>query len=295
MGRKKESYTIADVLIITFLGVAAVICIFPFYQTLLISLSSLSDISTQRVYLYPSSIDFSAYKYLAAEGKVSQGILVTLAVTVLGTALNMFVTTSGAYALSKKSLPGRNFIFNAIIFTMFFSGGLIPYFLTVQGLGLQNSILVMIVPVAVNTFNVILMKNFFNTISPSLEESAKIDGANDITILFHIVLPVSKPILAAITLFYAVDRWNEWWMGMMFINDTTLYPLQLVLREAIINISALMRDTSAGAELASRAKSVYPESIKSAIIIVSAVPILLVYPFLQKYFSAGIMIGAIKG
>lgn len=291
----EKKFSLPNIIITVILGIMALISIFPFYQTLLVSLSSNGDLSTQKVFLYPVSIDFSAYKYLIAEGKAMHGLFITLIVTIGGTLVNMLVTTAGAYALSKKQLPGRNFIFNCIIFTMFFSGGLVPYFLTVQKLGMQNNILVMIIPVAVNTFNLILMKNFFNTIPASLEESAKIDGANDISILFNIVLPVSLPILAAITLFYAVDRWNEWWMAMIFINNTKLYPLQLVLREAITNITGLMSDTSAGADLASRSKTVYAESIKSAIIIISAVPIILVYPYLQKYFSSGIMIGSIKG
>lgn len=291
----KKKIDLPNLFISILMGFMAVVCIFPFYQTLLVSLSSASDMSTRRVFLYPVSIDFSSYEYLISEGKALKGILVTTVVTVFGTLFSMLVTVSGAYALSKKSLPGRNFIFNCIIFTMFFSGGLVPYFLTIQKLHLQNNILVMIVPVAVNTFSLILMKNFFNTVSPSLEESAKIDGANDITVLFRIILPVSLPMIAAITLFYAVDRWNEWWMAMMFINDTNKYPLQLVLREAIINITSILSDTSAGAAFASQKKAVYADSVKSAIIIVSAVPILTVYPFLQKYFSAGIMVGSIKG
>jgi putative aldouronate transport system permease protein len=291
----KRKIDLPNLLISTVLGIIAVICVFPFYQTLLVSLSSAGDINTQKVFLYPISIDFSSYLYLISEGKAVKGILVTMIVTVFGTLFSMLVTVCGAYALSKKALPGRNLIFNGIIFTMFFSGGLVPYFLTIQKLHLQNSLLVMILPVAVNTFNLILMKNYFNTVSPSLEESAKMDGANDITILFNIILPVSLPMIAAITLFYAVDRWNEWWMAMMFINDTKKYPLQLVLREAITNITQILSDTSAGAQLASQKKNVYRDSIRAAIIVVSAVPILMVYPFLQKYFSAGIMVGSIKG
>ena len=291
MKRKNHA---ADIIIITFLGILAVISLFPFYQTLILSFSKLSDIGTQRIFLYPVSIDFSSYQYLFMEGKVIRGLLVTLFVTVFGTSLNMLVTTSGAYALSKKILPGRDFILNAIIFTMFFSGGLIPFFLTVQSIGLQNNLFVMIFPTVVNTFYLILLKNFFRSITPSLEESAKIDGANDIVILLNIVLPVSKPIIAAISLFYAVDRWNEWWMAMIFINNTKLYPLQLVLRQTIINIAAVMTSSSISAAMASIYESIYPESVKAAIIMLSTLPILCVYPFLQKHFSAGIMVGSIK-
>jgi putative aldouronate transport system permease protein len=138
------------------------------------------------------------------------------------------------------------------------------------------------------------MKNFFGTISPALEESAKIDGANDLRILFQIVVPVSLPIMATISLFYAVDRWNEWWLPMLFINDTSLHPLQLVLRDAITNLSETLGNMT-GAQLASNLQTVYTDSLKSAMIVVSAVPILMLYPFVQKYFNAGIMIGSVKG
>jgi putative aldouronate transport system permease protein len=287
-----KKISLADLIIKIILGVAAVLCIIPFYNTVLLSLSKAGDLTNQRVLLFPQHVTFASYSYLLSEGKAVKGFFVTLAVTFLGTLLNMLATTAGAYTLSKKSLPGRNLIFNLIIFTMFFNGGLVPYFLTIQKLNLTNNILVMIIPVAINTFYLILMKNFFNTIPAELEESAKIDGANDILILFRIVLPVSLPILAAVSLFYAVDRWNEWYMAMIFINDTNLYPLQLVLRETIQNTSIMFTN---GAEQALKARTIYVDSVKAAIIVISAVPILLVYPFLQKYFSAGIMIGSIKG
>ncbi len=292
----RKKFSAVDFIIIVFLGIAAIISILPFYSTILLSFSKLGDISSQKVFLLPSNIDLSSYKFLFAEGKATRGLMITLIVTVFGTALNMIVTTAGAYALSKKSLPGRNIIFNLIIFTMFFSGGLVPYFITLQKLHLQNNILVMIIPVAVNTFYLILMKNFFNTIPAGLEESAKIDGANDIVILIHIVLPVSLPIIAAISLFYSVDRWNEWWNAMIFINDTKLYPLQLVLRETLTNVNSIINGSNAaGSQMAQLTRNVYADSIKAAIIVVSALPILMVYPFLQKYFATGLMIGSIKG
>ncbi|MDR1970479.1 MAG: carbohydrate ABC transporter permease [Treponema sp.] len=254
----------------------------------------MSDVGLQKVFLLPRSFDLSSYKYLIDEGKMLRGAGVTVIVTISGTLLSLVVTTAGAYALTKKTMPGRNLIFNGIILTMFFSGGLIPYFLTIQSLGLANTIPVMIVPVAVNTFNLILMKNFLAAIPAELEESAKIDGANELIILARIIVPVSMPIIATIALFYAVDRWNEWWHAMIFISDTTRYPLQLVLRDAIINITSVMTDTTA-IEMAGKTRTYYQESVKAAIIVISAVPILLVYPFLQRYFAAGIMIGSIKG
>jgi putative aldouronate transport system permease protein len=279
---------------ITFLlGLGAIAAVFPFYQTIVLSLSTILDANAGGVMLWPRSIDFSSYEYILQQGKVVKGLYISIIVTVLGTLVNMVVTTAGAYALSKKSMPGRNFIFLAIIFTMFFSGGLIPYYLTIQALHLQNNLLVMILPAAVNAFNLILMKNFFGNVNPSLEESAKIDGANDLVILIRIIIPVSLPIMATMALFYSVDRWNEWWLPMLFINDTSMHPLQLVLRDAIANVNMLLNN-ALGAQMAEKAKTVYNDSIKSAMIVISAVPILMVYPFVQKYFNAGIMIGSVK-
>lgn len=247
----------------------------------------------QTVYLLPRHIDFSAYVYLLKEGKVLNGFLVTLLITAAGTLLGLMVTIPAAYALTKKSLPGRNFIMNMVVFTMFFSGGLVPYFITIKNLGFVDKISVMIIPTAINTFNLILMKNFFKELPQSLEESAKIDGARDFTVLIHIIIPISKPIIAAISLFYAVDKWNEWWMGMLFINSTSKYPLQLVLRNAIVNISTMFNNIGALDKAAKMGNS-YSESVQNAIIVIAAVPILIVYPFVQKYFAQGIMIGSIK-
>lgn len=290
----KKKFDIVQFIIKIILGIIALISIFPFYNTVLVSFSQMSDVASTKVLLYPVSFDLSSYKILFSTGKVAGGLIISIIVTVGGTAFSMLVTTAGAYALSKKTMPGRNIIFNFIIVTMFFSGGLIPFFLTVKSLNLQNNILVMIIPVAANTFYLILMKNYLNTIPPSLEESAKIDGANDITILIRIVLPIAKPIIAAIALFYAVDRWNEWYTAMIFINNTKLFPLQLVLRDIIINATQLLGGGS-GAQYARLATHVYEDSIKDAVIVISALPILMCYPLVQKYFASGIMMGSIKG
>ncbi|MFD0692670.1 carbohydrate ABC transporter permease [Paenibacillus sp. GCM10027628] len=285
--------SVTNALFTLILGLCAIAAVFPFYETFVLSLSTILDLKAGGVMIFPRSMDLSSYRYIFHEGKVVNGLLISVLVTVLGTLVNLVVTTTGAYALAKKSMPGRNVIFTCIIFTMFFSGGLIPYYLTIQGLHLQNNLLVMVLPVAVNAFNLILMKNFFGTVNPALEESAKIDGANDLSILIRIVIPVSLPIMATMTLFYAVDRWNEWWLPLLFINDTNLHPLQLVLRDSITNLSQTINSTT-GAQMASMTQAVYADSVKSAMIIVSALPIMMMYPFVQKYFNAGIMIGSVK-
>jgi putative aldouronate transport system permease protein len=285
--------SVTNALITLILGLCAIAAVFPFYETLVLSLSTILDLKAGGVMLFPRSMDLSSYRYIFHEGEVVNGLLISVIVTVLGTLVNLVVTTTGAYALAKKSMPGRNVIYTCIIFTMFFSGGLIPYYLTIQGLHLQNNLLVMVLPVAVNAFNLILMKNFFGTVNPALEESAKIDGANDLGILLRIVIPVSLPIMATMTLFYAVDRWNEWWLPLLFINDTNLHPLQLVLRDSITNLSQTINSTT-GAQMAAMTQAVYADSVKSAMIVVSALPIMMMYPFVQKYFNAGIMIGSVK-
>jgi putative aldouronate transport system permease protein len=291
---KRRKVSAADFVILLFLGIFALVCFFPFYQTVILSFSTMAAVGTQRIFLYPVSIDFGAYQYLINEGKMLRGMGVTAIVTVLGTLIALTVTTAGAYGLTKKAMPGRNFIFSAILLTMFFEGGLVPYFLTIQALRLPNTIWVMILPSAVSAFNLVLMRNYLNALPGELEESAKIDGANEIVILWKIIIPISAPIMATIALFYAVEYWNEWWNAMLFINNTKMYPLMLVLREAIMSVATLLNDPTA-AQFAESSRVFYSDSVKAAIIVISAVPILLVYPFLQKYFAKGIMIGSIKG
>ena len=251
-----KRFSVSNALITLILGLGAIATAFPFYQTLVQSLSTISDMRAGGVMIWPRSIDFSSYQYIFHQGRVVNGLLISVIVTVSGTLVSLAVTTAGAYALSKSSMPGRNIIFLGIILTMFFSGGLIPFYLTIQGLHLQNSLLVMILPVAVNAFNLILMRNFFGSVNPSLEESAKIDGANDLIILIRIIVPVSLPIMATMSLFYAVDRWNEWFLPMLFINDINLHPMQLVLRDAITNLSQVMNN-SMGAQYAAQTRNVY--------------------------------------
>lgn len=291
--QKRKRFSLVDLFIKVILMTWALIALFPFYQTVLLSFSKQGDIYRQTIYLYPEHIDFSAYRYLLEDGEIITGLLVSVFVTVAGTLISLAVTTAAAYALSKKFLPGRKVLNALIIFTMYFSGGLIPFFLTVKNLGLQDSIFAMIFPVAVNTYNLILMRSFFVNLPAGLEEAAKIDGANDMQILFRIVLPISAPIMATMTLFYAVDRWNEWYNGMLFLTDTRKYPLQLILRNTITNASHML-NSSVGAAFAQQIGEAHTDSIKSAMIVITALPILLVYPKLQKHFASGIMIGSIK-
>ena len=258
------------------------------------SFSNTVAISKQVVYLIPTTFDFSAYSYIFHEPRFLNAFLVTIFVTVVGTLINMVVTLTGAYVLSKSGFPGRKSVMSAILFTMFFNGGLIPFYLTMKNYRLINNLFVMILPVAVNTFYMMICIAFFRTLPAALEESAKIDGANEIQILYKVILPISKPMIATIALFYAVDRWNEWWFGVLFMTDVNLLPLQALLRELLTNYQQLLTSISVSSVVSANS-GLQPEMLKMAVLVVSALPIVCLYPFLQKYFTKGVMIGSIKG
>jgi len=282
-----------DVFNYILMAVMAIITIFPFYYVIIISLADYAEVQKQLIYILPTSINFESYKLILQEKIVHSAFFVSVFVTLVGTLVSMCLSTAAAYTLSKKDMPGNKIFFTMILIPMFFSGGLIPYYLTVQKVGLINKIWVMIIPHAINTFYLILLKNFFQELPPSIEESAKIDGANDIYILYKIVLPMSAPVIATVSLFYSVDKWNEYYTALLFISSRKLYPLQLVLREIIMNFTQLMA-SSIGAAIMESQKTVYSQSLQMAVIVVATVPILLVYPFLQKHFTKGIMFGAVK-
>lgn len=275
------------------LGIFAVVTIFPFYYVIIMSFADATRISKIPLYILPFSFDFSSYKILFQNSAVLKGFAVSLFVAVAGTLFNMLMTVSAGYALAKKTLPFRRVFMGGIIFTMFFGGTLIPYYLTVKGLGLVNNLLVMIIPAGINTFYLIIIKNYFQTIPESLEESAKMDGANEIYILIKIILPISMPIMATFILFYAVERWNDWWLAMMFISKPDMRPLQMVLREIISNLQSLQ--STMAKVIAQQRRPVYVQSLRMAVVLVATIPVLIVYPYLQKYFTTGIMIGSIKG
>lgn len=289
---KQKGDLIINVMITTLLIVLAAVAMFPFYNVLVLSFASVKGMAEHSIYLLPYSFDLSTYGKLFKETSFYRAFGVSVFVTMAGVALNMFLSVTGAYALSKKGMPGRNFLLSAVLFTMFFSGGLIPYYLVVKAVGLVNNILVMVVPTGVTTMYLIIMKNYFNSIPASIEESAKVDGANDMYILLKIVLPISKPFIATFALFYAVDRWNEWYNAMIFLSDSAKIPLQIYLRGLLINMNVQL-SSSAAAVVDSKA-GVGIQATQMASIVISAIPIMCIYPFLQKHFVRGIMIGSIK-
>lgn len=289
----KRKIAVSDVVIYSILGLLCFVCVFPFYYVLIVSLADPIVMMNKTVYALPYSIDFSAYKLLFEENSVVSSAGVSVFVTLVGTALSLLISLMASYGLSKKQVPLRGLFMNMVLITMFFGGQLIPYYLQIKSLGLINSIWVLIVPSLVSPFYLIILKNYFLTIPAGLEESAKIDGAHDFRILFQIVVPISLPILASISLFLAVNYWNEWWHAMLFINEKSRWPLQMMLREILANISN-SSISPVGRMMAAKYKNMNPLSAKMAAIIVTAIPILLVYPFLQRYFTKGIMIGSLK-
>lgn len=289
----RKRITVYKVLIILFLSLLALFTIYPFYNVIIISMTPFKDSSMTGFYILPHSLDFSSYLLLFKDATVPRGFLVTTTITVAGMLYSLFLSVTMGYALSKKGYPGRTFFLYFVLITMFFSGGLIPYYLVVRGMGLIDSIFSMVIPVGINTFYLILLKNFFITIPESIEESAKMDGANDILILFRIVLPVAAPILATVTLFYAVDRWNEYFNAMLFIRTQEKRPIQAILRDMLVNLEMSVSSQMALSIQESK-RPVYMQSLRMAIVVVTSVPILLFYPSLQKYFTKGIMIGSIK-
>lgn len=287
-----KKITAFEVFNYTFFTLVCIAMLFPLWNVILISFTDYRDYVLNPLMIFPGKITLEAYKYIFATDELLQSLFVTIKITVGGTAISMFVSVPGAYTLSKKSLPGRSILNAMVIFTLFFNGGIIPNFLLIRKLNLYNTLWALIIPMAINTWYLLIMRSYFSELPSSLEESARIDGANDFTILFRIIVPISKPIIATFILFYGVERWNEWWHAMMYINDTKKYPLQLLLRNMIVQNYATAQMAS---QYRSTASFVSKENIKMATAVVATVPIVIVYPFLQKHFAKGILVGSIKG
>lgn len=283
---------IFNVINITFMLILAIATLYPILH---IAFASVSDPSKlmghEGVILKPVGFDIGSYRAVFKNHMILSGYSNTIFVVVIGVFTNILLTSMGAYFLSRKKAMLKNAIMFLIVFTMFFNGGLIPFYLTVKGLHLDNTLWALIFPVAINTFNLIIMRTAFLSIPDSLEESAKLDGAGHFTILFRIILPLSLPTIAVMVLYYGVAHWNAWFNAMIFLGKRELFPLQLVLREIlIINDTNSMSLGSAAGD-----QEMISETIKYAVIMVATVPILTLYPFLQKYFVKGALIGAIKG
>lgn len=264
---------------------------YPMYYVVIASITEPAEVMANTGFmLWPETVDFTSYKLLLEYPMMFISYKNTIIYVLAGTAISLLLTTLGGYALSRTEVPGVKPVMMMVTFTMFFSGGLIPKYLTVQNLNMIDTIWAIILPTALSTMNMIIMKTSFMGVPKSLEESARIDGAGDFRILFSIMLPLSMSILAVMTLFYAVGLWNDYFNPMIYLKTRDKYPLQLLLREILVSNSTEELTAGMGDD-----KSLISQVIKYSTIVVSTVPILCIYPFLQKYFTKGVMIGAVKG
>ncbi|GHU75348.1 sugar ABC transporter permease [Clostridia bacterium] len=268
-----------------------VVTLYPMYYVFCASISESNRLSQHMgVLLYPLGFKVGAYRLVFDNPMILRGYMNTLLYVVLGTSLNVAVTILSAFVLSRKGLFWGKTLRMLLVVTMFFSGGMIPFYLVVDALGLNGKWWAVILPYLLNPMNVVIMRTSFEGVPPSLEESVYIDGAREFTLLTRIIVPLSMPVIAVMILFYGVGHWNSWFSAMMFIKDRQHFPLQLILREILIVNST--SDMTTAVESADKAQ--IAESVKYASIVISTLPILCVYPFLQKYFTKGVMIGAIK-
>lgn len=288
----KKFFYILNILILVLLSLAIIL---PILNIIALSFNGGKDAARGGVYFWPRVFTLDNYKAVFSDNKIITGYKITILRTVIGTASSIFLTAMAAFALKSKTLPGRRLVTFLIFFTMLFSGGTIPYYMVLRNTGLLNTFWVYVIPSLYSTWNIIMMRTFFEGISISLEESAKLDGCNDFTVFIKIILPLSKPVIAVIALFNGVAHWNDWFTGAYFVTDASLHPVQTILQEMLTTqakLKELMSNSFESAQFAKRA--VTGESLKMATIVVSTLPIVLVYPFIQKYFAKGVMIGAIK-
>jgi len=273
----------------TILAIIALITILPFIHILGSSFATGAEIAEKKFLLFPTKFTTSAYKYIFSTNTIFRALLVSITVTVGGTLWSMLLSVLTAYGLSRKDLPGRRVLMFYFIFTMLFSGGMIPAFIVVQETGLLDSLWALIIPSSINVFNMIILRTFFQNLPYGLEESAKIDGANDFSILFRIVIPLSMPAIATISLFYAVTYWNTYMTAILYLSDSAKWPIQILLRQVVVLASGMNYDSAEFTDIPPPS-----QSVKMAVIVVATIPVLLVYPFLQKHFTKGALLGSIK-
>ena len=276
-----------DVFCFIILLVFALLIIFPFYYLFIVSITPQEIYANNPLILWTPEISFDAYRTVFTYKSIWNGFGITCILLFGGTLYQMFFTVITGYALSRQKWVGKNFVMNMILVTMFFGGGLIPYYVLIRSLNMTDTIWVMIIPGAIDTFNMLLMRNYFASLPKELEESAKIDGANDIQIFARIFLPLSLPMLATVGLFFAVGNWNSWYNGMLFNTSESLKTLQQVLQDVIYTPASTIPNPNP--------TRINTESLKMAAIFFTIIPMMLFYPFLQRFFVKGIVVGAIKG
>ena len=291
VARRTRAEEVFGVFNVAFLSLFSLMCVYPMVHILFASFSNPADLMRhQGILLSPLGFTLEGYRLTFNNPGIMTGYANTLIYVFVGTGINLAVTSLAAYSLSRKRVLFRNPIMFMIVFTMFFSGGIIPLFLVVRGLGLLNTRLIMVLHNTVSAWNLIVMRTGFAAVPDSLEESAKMDGANDFTVLFRIILPLSKAVVAVMILFYGVGHWNSWLPAVIFLQDRDLYPLQLILREILI-----LQEEAAILPAVPAEDMMYRMLVRYSTVIIATIPILFSYPFLQRYFVKGVMIGSIKG
>lgn len=278
---------IFNTIIYVILGLCGLAAILPILYVVSVSITPFGEVLRNGGFiLFPREITFSAYRTLLTESNIPKAFQITVLITVIGTAVNLVLTGLMAYPLSRRNLPGRNFFLLMIVFTLLFSGGLIPTYLVVKSMGLLDSIWAMILPNAVWSFNVLIMKSFFEGLPEELFESARMDGAKEFRILLQIVTPLSVPVLLTVGLFYLVGHWNEFFQAIFYVTDRTLYPLQVVVREILMQSQQPLEN----------AENMMPtQTMQMASVMIASLPVIVIYPFLQKHFTKGMLLGSIKG
>lgn len=265
--------------------------LYPFYYITIVSLSNGNAVLRDEVRFWPIGLTLESYKLVFENGAMGQSLLNSFLYTVVGTAINLFMTVLCAYPLARAKFSGKKFFTWVVTMTMFFSGGMIPLYLLVLQLGIRDSIWALVLPPAINVWNMFIMRTSFQSIPEELFEASVLDGANDLQTLFRVVLPLSKPVLATLLMFYAVGHWNEFFNALIYIDDRAKYPVQLLLRNVVtLGRFDQTNELSGGSDFAA-----VEQTLRYATIMVSTLPILAVYPFVQRYFVKGVMIGAIKG
>lgn len=289
---KSVSGTVFDVSNYIILSLFAIAAVLPFIYVISGSFATDAELTQRTVFLIPRTFSLAAYEFIFSTNTIIKAIGISVFVTGVGTLVNLLFTVTMAYPLARRNLMGRNTVLNLVIFSMLFGGGMIPTYLVIRELGLLDTYGALILPGAISAFNLIIVKNFFQELPPGLEEAAKIDGCNELGLLWKIVLPLSMPVLATFTLFYAVGHWNDFFSSLLYINSPEKWPLQVLLRQIV-----LLSQSAAGDLNAMDPNFVQPpdQSIKMAVIVVGTIPILMIYPFLQKHFAKGVLIGSIKG
>ncbi|MCM1252073.1 MAG: carbohydrate ABC transporter permease [Clostridium sp.] len=289
--RKSTGDRIVDVIIYVVLGLIALSTVLPFLYVLAGSFATEKELTEKAFFIIPSEWSINAYRYAIETANILRGLRNSILLTALGTVMCMLFSLTFAYPLSKTHFRGRNWMMNLVIVTMLFSGGMIPTYIVVQTYGLLDSWWALVLPALINPFNMIIIKKFFSGLPVELDEASYMDGANDLQIFLKVALPLSKPVIASISLFYGVGFWNDYFNAMIYLQDSSKFPIQIQLRAIILQTSKIA-DTLIDYDLNGAPPD---KAVKMACTVIATVPILLIYPFVQKYFTKGVMVGAVKG